>query len=115
MSGIKRITTISPLRMLVLLEVHLRECGVPGVTLERVKGYGKHPDFFTGDLLQDNTRLVLYAGEDTVDRIVTTIADCAREYGVKAGILAVESIDRLVRLTDGPQRPAAPSKPRSMR
>ncbi len=71
------------------------------MTAERVQGYGKHPDFFRRDLMQDNARLVLYANEETVDEIVSAIADCARECGVEAGILAVESIDRLVRLTDG--------------
>ncbi len=101
MSEIKRITAILPVGMLSPLKDHLRAFGVPGVTVERVKGYGKHPDYFSRDLLQDNTRLVLYANDASVNRIVSIIAQCAKEYGVKAGILAVESIDRLVRLTDG--------------
>jgi len=35
---IKRITAIVPVQMLKPLEHHLRDCGVPGVTVEHVKG-----------------------------------------------------------------------------
>lgn len=96
----KRITAIVPIQMLTALEKHLRECGVPGVTVEPVQGYGEHPNFFRRDLMQDNARVVLYAEEAEVDPIVSAIVNCAHECGALAGILAVESIDRLVRLTD---------------
>ena len=98
---IKRITAIVPLDILEPMERHLRACGVPGVTVEQVKGYGEHPNFFRRDLMYDNARLVLYADEDNVAGIVSAIARCAKESHAQAGLLAVESIDRLVNLSNG--------------
>ena len=99
--SIKRITAIVPQDMLKTLEQSLRKCGVPGVTVEHVQGYGEHPNFFRQDLMQENVRLVLYCANDAVDGIVHSIASCARSCRIDGGILAVESIDRLVRLSDG--------------
>ena len=99
--SIKRITAIVPTDILKTLEKHLRECGVPGVTVEQVQGYGKHPNFFRRDLMHDNVRVVLYIQDEKVDEIVTAIAGCAVEYGARGGILTVERIDRLVSLTNG--------------
>ena len=98
---IKRITAIVPVPMLKPLEKHLRACGVPGVTVEKVKGYGEHPNYFRRDLMQANARVVLYAEADDVDTIVAAVIDCATEVGTQAGILAVETIDRLVHLPSG--------------
>jgi len=98
---IKRITAIMPLDMLESLEAKLRNCGVPGVTVEHVRGYGEHPNYFRRDLMQDNVRLVVYLPEDRVDDIIEALADCARGSGARAGIVAVESTDRLVSLEHG--------------
>lgn len=100
--SIKRITAIIPLEIIDAMETHLRACGVPGVTVETVHGYGKHPNFFRRDLMKNNVRLVLYTENDEVERIVEAITACTRECGVRAGILAVEHIERLVELSDNP-------------
>jgi len=99
--NIKRITTIIPVEILPSMEKHLRACDVPGVTVEWVQGYGEHPNFFRRDLMHDNARLVLYADQSKVDRIVSAIASCAKESGAQSGILAVEDIERLVNLSNG--------------
>jgi nitrogen regulatory protein P-II 1 len=98
---IKRITAIVPVQMLKPLEKHLRACGVPGVTVEHVKGYGEHPNYFRRDLMQANARVVLYAEADDVETIVAAVIRCATEAGTQAGILAVEAIERLVHLPSG--------------
>lgn len=98
---IKRITAIVPVQLLDPLEQQLRSCGVPGVTVEEVKGYGEHPNYFRRDLMQDNARVVMYAEPNRVDDIVAAITTCAVEAGTQAGILAVETIERLVHLPSG--------------
>jgi nitrogen regulatory protein P-II 1 len=98
--NIKRITAIVPIGTLSTLEKNLRACGVPGVTVEHVQGYGEHPNFFRRDLMKDNARVVLYTEAHRVDEIVAAIAHCAQDCGY-SGILAVEGIDRLVKLPDG--------------
>lgn len=105
--SIKRITAIVPTDILKPLEKHLRECGIPGVTVEHVRGYGKHPNFFRRDLMHDNVRVMLYVPDDKVDEIVAAIGRCADECGAQSGILAVERIDRLVNLTNGDDISAA--------
>lgn len=99
--SIHRVTAIVPLECVDPLEESLRLCGVPGVTVEHVQGYGEHPNFFRRDMMQDNVRLVLYVEHHDVDGVVDAIMQTTRVIGSDAGILAVESIDRLVRLSDG--------------
>lgn len=108
---IKRITAIVPVPLLIPLEQHLRSCGVPGVTVEHVKGYGEHPNYFRRDLMQSNARVVLYANDDAVDDIVAAVTTCAIEAGMQAGILAVETIERLVHLPSG-KDVSTPLRPR---
>lgn len=99
--GIKRITVIVPLDVLQSLERSLRACGVPGVTVEHVQGYGEHPNFFRRDLMKENARVLLYTEADRVEDIVAAITQCAAECGLMSGILAIENIERLVKLSDG--------------
>lgn len=98
--NIKRITAVVPIDILEALDKSLRARGVPGVTVEHVQGYGEHPNFFRRDLMKDNARVIVYTEENRVDEIVDAIAHCAHQYSC-TGILAVESIDRLVRLPGG--------------
>jgi nitrogen regulatory protein PII len=99
--SIRRITAIVPINILETLEKHLRGCGVPGVTVEHVQGYGRHPNYFRRDLMKDNAKLVLYTDKDKVETIISAISCCEHECGSKAGILAVDRVERLVSLTDG--------------
>ena len=98
--NINRITAIVPLDTLPALEKNLRACGVPGVTVEQVHGYGEHPNYFRRDLMNDNARVVLYAETSRIDDIVAAISRCAQDCGY-TGMLAVEEIDRLVKLPNG--------------
>jgi nitrogen regulatory protein PII len=99
--SIRRITAIVPINILETLEKHLRGCGVPGVTVEHVQGYGRHPNYFRRDLMKENAKLVLYTDEDKVESIIKAITCCEHESGSKAGILAVDRVERLVSLVDG--------------
>lgn len=105
--NIKRITAIVPIDILPTLEKYMRACGVPGVTVETVRGYGEHPNYFRKDLMQNNAKLVLYTVDDKVDEIVDAMAACARECGIETGIVAVDSVDRLLHLGDGSHVPPA--------
>ena len=108
---IKRITAIVQIDMVEPLEKNLRECGVPGITVEHVQGYGEHPNFFRRDLMQEIARILLFLDAAFVDNVIEAIVKCAQEIGATAGILAVESIDRLVSLTDGADIPESSLSP----
>jgi nitrogen regulatory protein P-II 1 len=100
---IKRITAIVPIEALEQLEKHMRDYGVPGVTVETVHGYGEHPDYYRKDLMKTNAKLVLYTVDDKVDEIIAAMSACARECGCEHGIVSVDSVERLVHLADGTQ------------
>jgi nitrogen regulatory protein P-II 1 len=77
----KRITAIVPIDCLQNLEKYLRNCGVPGVTVETVRGYGEHPNYFRKDLMQNNAKLILY----TVDEKVEESCDDGVCEGIRGG------------------------------
>lgn len=97
----KRIMAIVPTELLDSLERELRHCGVPGVTVEHVQGYGHHPNYFRRDLLQNNVRIVLYTGELRVADIIEALTRCVQVSGMDAGILSVDTVERLVSLAHG--------------
>ena len=99
--SIRRITAIIPVSILETLEQHLRDCGVPGVTVEHVQGYGRHPNYYRRDLMKDNAKLVVYTDESKVDTIINAITCCQSQCGSRDGILAVDRVERLVSLIDG--------------
>ena len=76
---IKRITAIVRSDILDSLEGHLRASGAHGTTVEHVRGYAEHPNYFRRDLMRDNARVVVYAPEAKVDHIVAPVVRCARE------------------------------------
>jgi nitrogen regulatory protein PII len=104
--SIRRITAIVPVNILEKLEQALRDCGVPGVTVERVQGYGRHPNYFRRDLMKDNAKLVLYTDQAKVDTIIKAITCCEHESGTPYGIVAVDQVERLVSLSDGAEMTA---------
>jgi nitrogen regulatory protein P-II 1 len=107
--SISRVTAIVPIGTLDQLERDLRECGVPGVTVERVRGYGRYRNYFRRDQLTDDARVVLFVERERIDSILETVSSCMQKCGANSGIAVVESIDRFVQLTcdssrDGPAR-----------
>jgi len=99
--NIKRITTIVPTDYLADFEKCLRAAGVPGMTIDNVKGFGEHANYFSTDLLRSNVRIEVYVGEDRCDEISEVIRCFATESHTTAGILVIETIDRLIDLNTG--------------
>lgn len=98
---IKRITTIVPTDFLDQFEKCLRSAGVPGMTIDNVRGFGEHANYFSSDLLRSNVRIEVYIGNDRCDEVCDVICEFARETHTSAGILAIESVDRLIDLNSG--------------
>lgn len=98
---IKRITTIVPAEYLDKFERCMRAAGVPGMTIDNVKGFGEHANYFSSDLLRSNVRIEVYIGKDRCDEICEAIKCFATESHTSAGILVIEPIDRLIDLNTG--------------
>jgi len=99
--NIKRITTIVPADYLDKFERCLRAVGVPGMTIDNVKGFGEHANYFSSDLLRSNVRIEVYVGEEKCNEVCEAITRFAIESHTTAGILTIESIDRLIDLNTG--------------
>ena len=87
----KRITVIVPTELSEKLEKCLRSSGVPGMTVNEVRGFGEHADFFKRDLMRSNVRVETYLGEARLGAVVEAIV-FAQEEHTPAGILVVESV-----------------------
>ena len=98
---IKRITAIVPEELIGVCERCLRKCGVPGMTIEKVRGFGEHANYFSSDLLMSNIQVIVYVSEQKAPAVVDALKAFALEKHTPAGILAVESIERLVNLNTG--------------
>ena len=99
--SIKRITTIVPTGYLDKFERCLRTAGVPGMTIDNVKGFGEHANYFSSDLLRSNVRVEVYVPEDRCNDVREAITRFAAESHITAGILTIESIEHLIDLNTG--------------
>jgi nitrogen regulatory protein P-II 1 len=104
--GIKRITAIVPEDLIESFERCLRKCGVPGMTIDKVRGYGEHANYFSSDLLKSNIRVVVYVSDERAFAVVEELKAFALDEHTPSGILAVEAIERLIDLNSGQDVPA---------
>lgn len=99
--NVKRITIIVPVECFEKLETCLRGTGVHGLTVTQVRGFGAHANFYQRDLLVDNIRVDIYTGEDKAGGIIDSVINFQAEDFTHTGLLAVESVERLVNLRTG--------------
>lgn len=97
---LRKVTAIVRALALERVERGLREIGVPGLTVTRVKGYGEYANFFSKDWMTDHVRIEIFTAASRVDRILEVIcsAACTGEPG--DGIIAVLPVEHLYRIRD---------------
>ncbi len=76
------------------VERALRELGVSGISVSKVKGYGEYHNFFAGDWMVENVRLEIFTRKDKVDAITETILNTAYTGSRGDGIVAVFPIEK---------------------
>lgn len=80
------------------VEERLREVGIRGINVSKVKGYGEYHNFFAADGMVDNVRLEIFTREDRVDAIVAAILDAGHTGSRGDGIVVVHPIERFVNI-----------------
>jgi len=100
-TSIHRITVIIPAENLDECERCLRAAGVPGMTIDNVRGFGEHANYFSSDLLCSNARIEIFAGGGRCEEICEIVREFALGLPARAGILVVEPVDRVISLEDG--------------
>ncbi len=76
------------------VEQGLREIGVRGISVSKVKGYGEYHNFFAGDWMVESIRLEIFTRKDKVDAITAAIMKTAHTGSPGDGIVAVYPLER---------------------
>lgn len=80
------------------VEKGLREIGVRGINVSKVKGYGEYHNFFTADWMVDNVRLEIFTRKDRVDAIMATILETGHTGSPGDGVVVVYPIERFANI-----------------
>lgn len=95
---LKAIIAIVRRSRLEQIERALREIGVGGITVSKVKGYGEYHDFFTADWMVESVRLEIFTRGDRVDAIVAAILEAGHTGSPGDGIVTVHPLERFVNI-----------------
>ena len=94
----KKITAIIRSHVLKDVESRLRELGVKGITVSRIKGYGEHKEYLTRDWLSEQSRIDIFASRDMIDAIIAAILESAHTGQQGDGLIAVLPVERIFRI-----------------
>ncbi len=82
------------------VEKALQRAGVPGLSVNYVKGYGVYRNFYQRDWLDTHARIQIYAREEEIDRLVETIMEAVHTGSEDDGIIVVHPVSRFYRICD---------------
>ncbi|UUZ76652.1 P-II family nitrogen regulator [Polaromonas sp. P1(28)-13] len=105
----KYVVAIVPPEAVESLERKLRNIGVGGVTLTKVKGFGEYKNFFTSDLLSEHTKIEIFTEESKVETLLNALLETALSDVPGAGIVAVMPVEKFLHLRTGADVLPAPS------
>lgn len=97
----QKITAIIRRSRLEDVERKLAQCGVGGLTVSAVKGYGEYANFFSRDWKVAHVKLQIFAAADQVDGFVEAIREAAHIGLSGDGLIAVEPVSRVIRIRTG--------------
>ena len=80
------------------LETRLSAIGVGGVTLTKVKGFGRYKNFFSRDWLSEHTKVEVFTEESKLDALLDVLQETAEVDAPGVGIVAVMPVDRFLHL-----------------
>ncbi len=80
------------------VEQELVKVGVHGLTVIKVKGLGRHANFFSRDWLSEEAKIEIVAEETKVGAIVTAIMDAAHTGDPGDGIVTVLPVSKFFRI-----------------
>ena len=80
------------------VEEALREMGIAGVCISRVKGYGEYRNFFSADGLVSSVRLEIFTRKDKAEAIAAAIVGKAHTGSRGDGIVVVYPIQSFINI-----------------
>lgn len=95
---IKKIVAIVRRSVLEKVEESLRQLGVEGISVARIKGFGEYANLFKEDRMVDHVQIAIFSEQSAVDSIVKAIIDSAHLGIPGDGIVAVQPVEKLYRI-----------------
>lgn len=94
----KKITAIIRYVDLEKVEMRLRDLGIGGFNISKVKGYGEYANFSRTDWKVSHARLEIFTEQSKVDEIITAIMETAHSGAAGDGIVAVLPVEKTYRI-----------------
>jgi nitrogen regulatory protein P-II 1 len=94
----KKIVAIIRTGRLEQAEQALKGCGVRGITVTQVKGFGEYANFFSRDWMCVHARVELFVRADEVTRIVERLIEAAHTGAAGDGMVAVLPVEAVYRI-----------------
>ena len=94
----KNVIAIVRLTDLEQIEKSLRQAGVGGVSITRVKGYGEYKNFFSADWKVGHARVEIFTAR--AEEVADTIMKAAHSGSAGDGVVAIVPVEKLYRIRD---------------
>lgn len=101
------VTAVVRAERLDQVERSLKDLGVPGVSVSRVKGYGEYVDFFARDWMASHLRLDVLVGAAHANAVVEAILESASTGTKGDGIVFMTEVAAVWRIRARAPVPAA--------
>jgi len=98
---LKRIVAIVRTAVLEQVEDRLKQIGVKGVSISRVKGYGEYANLSKADWMCTNARIEVFVQAEDADAVIDTILQTAHSGSPGDGLVALMPVERLYRIRTG--------------
>lgn len=95
---LRKVTAIVRSEVLEKVEKRLREIGVKGVTVTRVKGYGEYANFFSRDWLVTHARLEIFTEKAEAEKAAAVIMEAAHSGVPGDGIVVILPVEKIFRI-----------------
>jgi len=95
-----KINAFIPLLMLSQVEEELKLVNVPGITISKVKGYGKHMNFFSSDWLESHARIEIFCCSNDKSSICEAIKKGVGTPELFYGFIAILPVEDMFPLSD---------------
>lgn len=106
---IQRLTAYIRTELLDAVQAALRDAGAPGISVSPSNGFGEYANYFAPDWRVEHARIEVYASSDRMEPLVETVLETAHTGYGGDGIVAVETVERLLKIRTG--TPVEPSGP----
>ncbi|MDQ7048022.1 MAG: P-II family nitrogen regulator [Enterobacterales bacterium] len=95
-----KINAFVPILGFEQVEEKLKESNVPGITISKVKGYGKHMNFYSTDWLDTHVRIEVFCSQDEKDFICQAIKAGISGLEVHNGFVTIQPVQEIFFLSE---------------